>query len=223
MGLKMLYNFKFIPYFNLVVTNLLEIAKGIIPLLILFAACLLIFACILTKQDENSSFSDNIKVMYYVYYGNYSAVPTDDVLSWIVAIIIGISIPIILLNFLIALMSNIYNRQDQRKQAIKYLFYADLIWEIEVMYIFVSIIFNFFRKEKNIVGPFLKKSIREREMYQFLAVNPSKINNDISISEQISLLQEKFDENAEFVKEKLTVLESNVDSMNNLVKDSFNK
>lgn len=186
--------------FRNVIDMVISVTLSSLSLLMLFALFLFFFSVMFVKSSfENIGFNKFLMINFYSIHGElegpdgFNALITGDegefsVLSWIIFVVMAIFVPLIMVNFLIAKMSNKYTELEEIEEITAYREKAKLIVEIEYFYKIIK-----FKKNK-------KKRGKITDGFTFIAKDSSNIQKD----EDLNL--EKEDDNFNNFQDKITDL-----------------
>lgn len=158
--------------FRNVIDMLLSVTFSALSLIIIIGFFIVGISVMMSKADkENASFPDFLKYNVFLVQGSLNFEKDNfNSLQWILYVVDCVLLPIILVNFLIAKMSNKYEELEKIEEVTSYKEKASLIAEIEYFYLI-----NQMRKIKS------HKINREKKQlgFTFLARNTTKDKNVI--------------------------------------------
>lgn len=173
---------RLIKYFRHLIDMIVGVASSTISLLIIIAYTIAAVAVMFTKSIRGFSFLSYLKDTFYGLNGQLVDY-TDEkrevtILGWIVYTIYVFFLPLILINFLIAKMSNKYTELEANEKVTSYREKAKMIMEIEF----------FFR---------IRRFARDYKYFVFIARDASKIN------EEDDNVGDKIEDNIENIYQKI--------------------
>lgn len=123
--------------FRNVIDMLVGVAKGSVSLLLIVALIVVQLSIIFVKtKDDNDSLGTYLMHTINSVLGEITFELEDlGFLSWIVLIFTCIFLPVILINFLIAKISNKYTELEELEEVTSYREKAELVAEIEYFYL----------------------------------------------------------------------------------------
>ncbi|OMJ91460.1 hypothetical protein SteCoe_5942 [Stentor coeruleus] len=166
-----------------------EVIKDVLPFLIILAYSTVGFAFILMLMSlEKTIFSEFLSGSYLITLGNINK-PDYRIIQWICFIIATIVNPVIMMNLLISIMGDIYDRVQESKEVADYRELANLILEIEIATIWQRNVRSLQRmhvcrevETKNVSGTWLGKVREIKILVNGIRVNQNKaasVNNKI--------------------------------------------
>ena len=131
-----------ISYFRVVtrtryMINLItEVLKDVFPFLIISAYSTIAFGYILMLMAYSTNdFFSFFTLSYFINLGNFSF-PTYDAVQWTCFLIATVINPIVMMNLIIAIMGDTYDRVQEGKEVADYKEQASIILQLEMLYIF---------------------------------------------------------------------------------------
>ena len=209
-------------FFRHLIEMIIGVTFNSMSLLFILGYALVAFAVMLAVADENYTFNSFLVHNLFSIHGELFDYTEEEegitVLGWIIFYIMAVFIPLILVNFLIAKLSNKYEELKRNERVTSYKEKAKLILEIEFFYRFKnkgkeSRNFTFIAKEASELQE--SEDLLEEKIEENLDTLHVKIE-DIKKS-QVRELQGVRDQHEEFKGRMNTILLENTDIKDNLV------
>lgn len=125
---------KSIDYLRHIVAMLIAVTIDILDILLIFVVVIVGFALLFAKSniDPNLTLADSLIYCFMAVFGQISDQYSKTYIDWIINIFLGIFLSLVLVNFLIAKMSNKYSELENSQIAVNYREKARIISEFEI-------------------------------------------------------------------------------------------
>lgn len=184
------------PIVTMIYTVAFDIWDIILVLIVLIVGFSLLFLKAQSEQEVSKNFGQLLSLNYFSFFGDVdmSVVDDNNYVSWTVLIFATLFITFIMSNFIIARMSNNYDRMEQRQIEVTLKEKARLILEFET---FLNIFPSYRQKMRNLY----------RKKYYTLVANDTNVDEDFD-----QMIENKF-------KNKNSIVDSIIEFNENMVEE----
>ena len=128
--------FRVVSHTRYMINLITEVLKDVFPFLIISAYSTIAFGYILMLMAYSTEdFFSFFTVSYFINLGNFS-IPTYNSIQWTCFLIATVINPIVMMNLIIAIMGDTYDRVQEGKEVADYKEQTSIMLQLEILYMF---------------------------------------------------------------------------------------